>query len=137
MEKKENTLDVSERKVLVVDDDPVALGMLERIFLAEGYWVAKAVNGKEAIIIADEFLPHVIILDIMMPVMDGTEAYQRLQKNPRTKKIPVLFLTSIISKKEELGRFAKKRCFLAKPVDKEKLLTEVEKCFDKLKEKSL
>lgn len=130
MEKKKLPLEDSEKKVLIVDDDPVTLGMLEKIFLSEGFWVAKATNGKEALSIAGDFLPHIIVLDIVMPVMDGTEAFERLQKNPRTRDIPVLFLTSLISKKEELGKFAKNRCFLAKPIYKEKLLEEVEKCLE-------
>ena len=113
-----------EKKILIVDDDPVSLEMLEKILLLEGYWVAKATNGKEALYIADEFHPDLIILDIMMPIMDGTETKEKLEKNPRTKNIPVLFLTSLISKNDELGKFAKDRRFLAKPIDREKLLEE-------------
>jgi len=63
-----------------------------------------------------------------MPVMDGTEVMEKLDKNPRTKNIPVLFLTSLISKNEELGKFAKDRRFFAKPIDREKLLEEIERC---------
>ena len=115
-----------EKKILIVDDDPVSLEMLEKILLLEGYWVVKATNGKEALYIADEFQPDLIILDIVMPIMDGTEAMEKLEKNPRTKNIPVLFLTSLISKNDELGKFAKDRRFLAKPIDREKLLEEIE-----------
>ena len=117
-----------EKKILIVDDDPVSLEMLEKILLLEGYWVAKATNGKEALYIADEFQPDLIILDIVMPIMDGTEAMEKLEKNPRTRNIPVLFLTSLISKNEKLVKFAKDRNFLAKPIEREKLLEEVEGC---------
>ena len=130
VKKNKLTLEGSEKKILIVDDDPIAIKILEKILLSEGYWVAKATNGKEALYIADDFLPDVIILDIMMPVMDGAIALEYLERNPRTKNIPVLFLTSLISKKEELGLFSKDRRFLAKPVNKEKLLQEIEKCFD-------
>jgi CheY-like chemotaxis protein len=116
------------KKVLVVDDDPVTLQMLEKIFLGEGYWVAKATNGKEALYIADDFLPDLIILDIMMPVMDGTEAMEYLENNPRTKNIPILCLTSLISKKEESDNFKANRRFLAKPLEKDQLLKEAERC---------
>jgi len=126
---------VSERKILIVDDDPVTLKILEKILLSEGYWVAKAANGKEALYIADDFLPDVIILDIMMPVMDGTIAVEYLEKNPRTKNIPVLFLTSIISKKEESRNLVANRRFLAKPIEKEKLLNEIERCLEKANKK--
>lgn len=115
------------KKILIVDDDQVTLTLLEKIFLADGYWVAKATNGREALYIADDFCPDIIILDIMMPVMDGTETVIHLEKNPRTKDIPVLFLTSLISKNEESGKLAMNRCFLAKPIDKSQLLEEVDK----------
>ena len=131
MEKNKLPLKCSEKKILIVDDDPIILKTLEKILLAEGFWVAKATNGKEALYIADDFLPDVIILDIMMPVMDGTITLEHLEKNPRTRNIPVLFLTSLISKAEELRKFTKNRCFLAKPVDKDKLLREITKCIKK------
>ena len=119
-------------KILIVDDDPTALRILEKIFLSEGYLVAKATNGKEALAKADNLLPDVIILDIMMPVMDGTITLEYLERNPRTKNIPVLFLTSLISKKEESVRFIKGRRFLAKPVDRDKVLKAVEESLKKI-----
>ena len=117
-----------EKKILIVDDDLVTLKMLEKILLSAGYWVVQATNGKEALYIADEFKPDLIILDIVMPIMDGTEAMEKLEKNPRTKNIPVLFLTSLISKKEEFDNCTANRRFLAKPIDRDKLLEEVERC---------
>ena len=116
-----------EKKILIADDDPVTLEMLEKILLLEGYWVAKATNGKEALYIADEFQPDLIILDIVMPIMDGTEAIEKLEKNPRTKTIPVVFLTSLISEKEEFNNHTGNRRFLAKPIEREKLLAEIER----------
>ncbi len=123
--------DSSERKILIVDDDPVTLKILEKILLSAGYWVVKACNGKEALNIVNDFLPDLIILDIMMPVMDGTETIEALEKDPRTKHIPVVFLTSIISKKEEARNLVTNRSFLAKPIEKEKLLNEIEICLEK------
>jgi len=119
------------KKILIVDDDPVTLMMLEKILLSEGYWVAQAMNGRDALYIADDFLPNVIVLDIMMPVMDGTITLKNLEANPRTRNIPVLFLTSLISKKEELKKSIKNRTVLAKPIDRDTLLQEITKCIDK------
>ena len=119
------------KKILIVDDDPVTLMMLEKILLSEGYWVAQAMNGRDALYIADDFLPDVIVLDIMMPVMDGTITLKNLEANPRTRNIPVLFLTSLISKKEELKKSIKNRTVLAKPIDRDTLLQEITKCIDK------
>jgi CheY-like chemotaxis protein len=117
----------SEKKILIVDDDLVTLEMLEKILLLEGYWVAKATNGKEALYIADDFQPDLIILDIVMPIMDGTEAMTNLEKNPRTKNIPILCLTSLIAKKEEFENSTTNRRFLSKPIDREQFLEEVER----------
>ena len=131
MEKSSVLKEGSEKKILIVDDDPVSLKILEKILLSAGYWVARARNGKEALSIAKDFSPDLIILDIVMPVMDGTETIAFLEKNPKTKKIPVVFLTSLISKQEEMRKFAANRCFLAKPVEKDKLLKEIERCLGK------
>jgi two-component system alkaline phosphatase synthesis response regulator PhoP len=130
--KNKNTFEEEpQKKILIVDDDPVTLKMLEKILISAGNWVAQARNGKEALDIAKDFLPDLIVLDIMMPVMDGTETIEELEKDPQTKNIPVLFLTSIISKKEESRNLAANRCFLAKPIEKEKLLKEIEGCFER------
>jgi CheY-like chemotaxis protein len=131
MEKKQIPEVGSEKKILIVDDDSVTLKMLEKILLSAGYWVAKATNGKEALYIADDFFPDLIILDIMMPVMDGTEAMEKLKKNPRTKNIPVIFLSSLITKKDELRKFAKSKGYLAKPIEREKLLKKIEQVLKK------
>jgi len=131
MEKKQIPEEGSEKKILIVDDDPVTLKMLEKILLSAGYWVAKATNGKEALYIADDFLPDIIILDIVMPIMDGTETIEFLRKNPRTKDIPVIFLSSLITKKDEMGKFAQSKSYLAKPINREKVLKEIDKYLEK------
>ena len=130
MEKKQIPEVGSEKKILIVDDDPVTLKMLEKILLSAGYWVIKATNGKEALNIVDDYLPNIIILDIVMPVMDGTEAMESLEKNPRTKNIPVIFLSSLITKKDEMGKYAKSKSYLAKPIVRENLLKEIDKCLE-------
>ena len=127
MKKKNIPEEEPKKKILIVDDDPVTLKMLEKILLSAGFWVAKATNGKKALYIVEDFSPDLIILDIVMPVMDGTETIRILEENPRTKNIPVLVLTSLISKNEESHKFAMNRRFLAKPIDKDKLLKEIER----------
>ena len=73
VDNKDFTEEGPEKKMLIVDYDLVTPAILEMILLLEGYWVAKATNGKEALYIADDFQPDLIILDIVMPIMDGTE----------------------------------------------------------------
>jgi DNA-binding response OmpR family regulator len=85
---------MSERKVLVVDDEENIIQILEFSIAAEGYEVVTASNGEEAIEKARKEQPNLIILDIMMPKVDGYEACRVIKSNPLTKKIPVILLTA-------------------------------------------
>ena len=117
---------MTEKKILIVDDDQIFLKILEKTLLSAGYSVAKAENGKEAILVAREWHPDLIILDIMMPEMDGGETAEALKSDSSTKNTPIIFLTSLLTKKEEgqgkplLGRKA-----MAKPLYPEDLLHEI------------
>lgn len=115
-----------EKKILVVDDDIVHLKIVEKILIAAGYTVAKAMDGKDALVIAREWNPDLILLDIMMPGMDGGETAEALRKNLLTKDIPILFLTSLLTKKEEGERKSLLgRKFMAKPFNPDELLKEI------------
>jgi len=81
-------------KILVVDDEVNITQILEFSIGAEGYEVLTAVNGEEAIDKARREQPDLIILDIMMPKIDGYEACRILKANPATKNIPVVLLTA-------------------------------------------
>ncbi len=85
---------MNERKVLVVDDEENIIQILEFSIEAEGYEVITASNGEEAIKKARKEQPNLIILDIMMPKVDGYEVCRVLKRNPLTKKIPVILLTA-------------------------------------------
>jgi CheY-like chemotaxis protein len=119
---------MDRKNVLIVDDDIVTQNMLKTALGNAGYDYIVASNGREALELAAGKLPGVIILDIMMPGMDGGEVADVLKKNPRTKEIPIIFLSSLISKEEEKTG-AKKDIvsFLAKPYNREMLLNEVRK----------
>ncbi len=81
-------------KVLVVDDNPDMVETLEHLFAFYGFDVVRAFNGKEGIEVAEQEQPDIIILDALMPVMNGFEACERLKKNPRTQDIPIIFLSA-------------------------------------------
>lgn len=81
-------------KILVVDDNEEMLETLERIFLFYQFDVEKASNGKEAVDLAEKTQPDIILLDGMMPVMDGFEACRILKSKLETKDIPIVFLTA-------------------------------------------
>jgi two-component system, cell cycle response regulator len=81
-------------RVLLADDNEEMLDTLERIFVFYNFEVMKANNGKEAVKIAEQQRPDLILLDGMMPVMDGFEACKLLKSKKKTKDIPIVFLTA-------------------------------------------
>ena len=84
----------SKIKILLVDDEPDILEILEFNLSNEGYQIFTAENGKDALKIADKHLPHLIILDVMMPVMDGIETCERLRMDKRFKNTIIMFLSA-------------------------------------------
>jgi CheY-like chemotaxis protein len=92
--------------VLVVDDDPDILEALSEILEAEGFDIRRARNGKEALERLEPERPHLILLDLMMPVMDGWEFSQRMREIPHAAKIPVIVLSAdrnVGSKARDIG----------------------------------
>ena len=89
-------------RVLVVDDEPDAVLILAKTLSARGYEVTTAGRGQQAIMLAKAGKPDLILLDILMPDMDGTQVAAALQEDPTTRNIPVIFLTCLITKKTEV-----------------------------------
>ncbi len=83
-----------EKSILVVDDEEDLRGVLEQKFTDEGFTVFTAKNGKEAIEVALKNKPDMIVLDIVMPEMNGFEMLSELQKDEWGKSVPVIFLTN-------------------------------------------
>lgn len=115
-------------RVLVVDDEPdireIAQVSLE---IVGGWEVLTATNGAEALTRAAESRPEVILLDVMMPDMDGPTTYRRLQEDPQTAGIPVIFLTAKVQAADrrqfsDLGVAG----VIAKPFDPLQLAQEVQ-----------
>ncbi len=109
--------------VLVVDDDPDILLTVEQILQSEGYTVLSARNGQEALNRLDVERPGVIILDLMMPVMDGFEFRRRLLEHPASAT-PVI----VVSADRDLARKAEAlrvHGYLGKPFDLDDLLAQV------------
>jgi class 3 adenylate cyclase/CheY-like chemotaxis protein len=82
-----------QANILIVDDVPVNLQALESILQTRGFRVTKATNGEQALEVVAQEIPDLILLDVMMPKMNGYEVCQHLKENPATSKIPVIFLT--------------------------------------------
>ncbi len=88
---------MSERpqgRVLIVDDDPVILRLLQVNFRLEGYEVQTASRGHEVLQKAREWRPEIVILDVMMPGIDGWEVCRRLKEDPDIGSVPVIFLSA-------------------------------------------
>lgn len=118
------------KRILIVDDEPHIVRTLEDLLAAEGYIVYKALDGKKALEQADAMQPDLILLDVMMPKMDGFEVLKRLKKNKNTMDIPVIMLTvksTSADIEEGISLYAEK--YLTKPFDSDVLLKEIEKSF--------
>jgi CheY-like chemotaxis protein len=83
-----------KEKILIVNDDDAIRDITKMILEAKGYELAEAVNGRLALAEAASFKPDLILLDIMMPEMDGFEACQRLKENVEMSETPILFFSS-------------------------------------------
>jgi len=86
---------MTQAKILVVDDDPDDLKMISMILEPEGYQVITAENGREALEKAESEDPDLIILDVMMPELDGFAACAKLKSSPERKGTPVILLTAV------------------------------------------
>lgn len=91
---------MSNKTILTVDDEERVLQLINDILSTKGYDVLTAMSGKEAIRKTKKSLPDLIVMDIMMPDIDGAEAVKLLKEDPTTKDIPILFLSGIIMKEE-------------------------------------
>jgi CheY-like chemotaxis protein len=113
-------------KILIVDDEPIVHRLLRHYLEREGYETIAASNGREAIELATHEGPQLIVMDVMMPEMDGITALRRLKKEEDTKTIPVIMITAnchYVTKQESEAAGA--AVFLTKPFSPNQLLSEV------------
>jgi Response regulator containing CheY-like receiver, AAA-type ATPase, and DNA-binding domains len=82
-------------KILIVEDDPLMQRMYQKVFSLEKYEVVTADNGEEALLKVHESKPNLILLDIMMPKVNGLQVLEKLKSDPDTKTIPVIMLTNL------------------------------------------
>ncbi len=112
--------------ILVVDDEPDNLILLEELLVLEGYATMSANNGKEALQVASQSPPDLILLDVMMPEIDGFEVCQCLRHNPQLKTIPIIFLTALDDEKSKLkGLELMGDDYITKPFNTRLLLAKV------------
>jgi CheY-like chemotaxis protein len=116
------------KRILVCDDDPIILRLLQVNLELEGYEVLVAHHGEEALEVASSELPDLILLDIMMPRMDGYQTLERLKGQESTRAIPVVFVSAKAQQADiELGKSYGVDDYLTKPFDPGDLLDVVER----------
>lgn len=117
-------------KALVVDDDPDIVELLQYNLTKEGYEVRTAENGKKAVEMARAFQPQLVLIDIMMPVMDGVEACRQLREIPAIRNCNIVFLTSRLEEFSEVAAFeAGADDFINKPIKPRALMSRLQALF--------
>lgn len=120
------TAPTSKGRVLIVDDDPHALEILSRLLAREGYECESVDNGQGCLDLLAHKSFDVIVLDVMMPNMDGLQVCERLRANPSLRAIPVILLTA----KDDMETRARGMAlgvseYLTKPLNKQELFTRI------------
>ncbi|MEK7389675.1 MAG: response regulator [Elusimicrobiota bacterium] len=112
--------------ILVVDDSPVVVLSIKTILEPAGYEVLEALDGAQGLNLAQKRRPQLILLDMMMPGIDGVETLSRLKNNPATADIPVLMVTGSQTGKDVEKAFGYGATgYLVKPVESERLLNKI------------
>jgi len=129
---------VDQPYILVADDDPDIIEAISIVLESRPYNVAVARDGEQCLEMIRKRNPDLLLLDLLMPKMDGFAVIRELQSDPATAKIPVLVLTTVVEDASrrryelETGRDMPVRAYLQKPIAPEQLLLEVEKTLEKI-----
>ncbi len=109
-------------RILLVDDEPRYVRLMEANLITEGYQVLKAFNGQEAVQIVAEHKPDLVILDVMMPVLDGFTACERIRK---FSNVPIIFVTAKGEEKDRVHGLGMADDYIVKPFSATELLARV------------
>ncbi len=129
---------VDQPTILVADDDPDIIEAISIVLESRPYNVATARDGEQCLEMIRKRNPDLLLLDLLMPKMDGFAVIRELQSDPATAKIPVLVLTTVVEDASrrryelETGRDMPVKAYLQKPIAPEQLLLEVEKTLEKI-----
>src|SRR5687767_15826477 len=116
----------AQSKILIADDEQVGRQLLEALLLSQGYALDFAANGTEALAKAINWVPDLILLDVMMPDMDGFEVCRRVRSHQSLAEIPIIMLTALDDKDSRLrGIEAGADEFISKPFDRTELRARV------------
>ncbi len=122
-------------RILLVDDDADILEIVGYNLSQEGYQISTAINGRDAIAKAKKVLPHLIIMDVMMPEMDGMEACENIRKIPELSNVIITFLTARSEDYSQVAGFdAGADDYITKPIKQKLLVSKVKALLRRLKE---
>lgn len=117
--------------ILLVDDEPNILLALEFLIQQKGFEVVKASNGAEGIQMARKHRPHIVVLDVMMPGLDGFEVAKSIRKDERLEHTTIIFLTAKGAHEDfEEGYASGGEIYLTKPFDNQELLNIIAEVFE-------
>ena len=116
-------------KIMVVDDEPDLLEVVKLILESDGYQVVTAGGGQEALDKLEKEKPELVLLDIIMPKMDGWEVFSRIKSNPKTTDIPVIMLTAKDQRIDKLIGLHVVRVddYITKPFGRSELLERIKR----------
>ena len=121
-------------RILIVDDEPDILEILQYNLKSEGYQVKTAKNGRQAINLANDWMPHLVLLDVMMPEMDGIEACEELRKNKSLQNLIIIFLSA---RGEDFSQVAGLEAgaddYITKPIKPKVLISKIKAILRRLK----
>ena len=122
---------MASKKILVVDDSETVLMMEKWILNGDGYEVVTARDGREGVAKALELKPDLILMDVLMPQMNGFEAVKHLRQEQETRSVPILMVTNQVQEEcMETGYESGCSDYIIKPIDRLELLTKVRSFLD-------
>ncbi len=120
---------MGKKRILLVDDEPALLELMKIRLEAGGYEIISASDGQQALDLARKEMPGLIILDLMLPKVDGYKVCRLLKSDDKYKKIPILLFTARAQESDkELGKEAGADGYIVKPFEPSALLAKIKEC---------
>jgi len=114
------------RKILIVDDSPTERHVLNDLLTKAGFEVVTSDNGEDAIVKSRQLKPDLILMDVVMPGLNGFQATRAISRDPETRSIPIILCTSKSQETDKIwGLRQGARDYLVKPVDRDELLGKI------------